>query len=57
MGMPAGQEAARGGAVRYRTIRVGNGKRRKYLRVAIVRKRGPRGGTTVAGQPHAYKGA
>jgi hypothetical protein len=55
--MPAGQEAARGGAVRYRTIRAGKGKNRRYLRVAIVRKRGKRGGQTIAGKPHAYKEA
>lgn len=54
--MPAASEDARGGAVKYRTIRVGRGRKRRYLRVAIVRKRGPHGGTTVAGQPHEYKG-
>lgn len=52
--MPAPQERARGGAVRYRTIRVGTGKTKRYLRVAIVRKGGPRGGHTVAGEPHKY---
>lgn len=52
--MPAAQERARGGATRYRTIRVGTGKTKRYLRVAIVPKAGPRGGHTVAGQPKKY---
>jgi hypothetical protein len=55
--MPEAQIAERGGAVRYRTIRVGKGRNRRYLRVAIVRKKGPRGGTTVAGPPHKPKGS
>lgn len=38
--------AARGGAARYRTIKVGKGD--KYMRVAITRKEGPKGGRTVA---------
>lgn len=53
--MPAAQERKRGGATRYRTISVGTGKSRRYLHVAIVRKAGPRGGHTVAGQPHSYE--
>lgn len=52
--MPTAEEKRRGGAVRYRRIRVGSGRNRRYLNVAIVRKKGPRGGTTVAGQPHRY---
>lgn len=52
--MPTEEERRRGGAVRYRTIRVGTGKRKRYLRVAIVRKAGVRGGHTVAGEPHRY---
>jgi len=52
--MPAAREAARGGAVRYRTVRLANG---KYVRVAVVRKRGPRGGRTVAGPVHERQGA
>ena len=51
--MPAGEKRARGGAVRYRTIRVGTGRNRKVLRVAIVRKAGRRGGHTIAGTPRA----
>lgn len=47
--MPTAEEKRRGGAVRYRTIRVGTGKNRRYLHIAIVRKAGPRGGHTVAG--------
>jgi len=49
--MPSREEAERGGAVRYRTVRIG----RRYLRVAVVRKKGPRGGRTVAGPPRQYK--
>ncbi len=48
--MPEREIAARGGAVRWRTIRLRNG---KTVRVAIVRKAGPRGGHTVAGPEHA----
>lgn len=53
--MPEIEEKRRGGAVRYRTIRVGKGKNKRYLHVAIVRKAGKRGGHTVAGAAHAYK--
>lgn len=49
--MPAAAEQARGGAIRYRTIRVGTGRKRRTLRVAIVPKAGPRGGHTIAGTP------
>jgi hypothetical protein len=56
-GMPEAEIKRRGGAIRYRTIRAGHGKNRRYYRVAIVRKRGPRGGTTVAGPAHTYQGA
>jgi hypothetical protein len=54
--MPEKQIAERGGAVRWRTVRVGTGKRKKYLRVAIVRKKGPHGGKTVAGPVRTVKG-
>jgi len=53
--MPTEQEARRGGVIRYRTIQVGKGSRRRYIHVAVVRKRGKRGGHTVAGPPRAYK--
>lgn len=53
--MPKAEETARGGAVKYRTIRVGKGKNQRYLRVAIVPKAGPRGGHTVAGNPRKAK--
>lgn len=51
--MTTGQEAARGGAIRYRTI-CPHGKQRghcagPYLHVAVVKRKGPRGGRTVAG--------
>jgi hypothetical protein len=42
--MPEREIRARGGAVRYRTIKRGG----RTFKVAIVRKRGPRGGKTVA---------
>lgn len=51
--MPTAEEKRRGGAVRYRSIRVGTGRTARVLHIAIVRKRGPRGGRTVAGQPKA----
>jgi hypothetical protein len=54
-GMPKAEEQRRGGAVRYRTIRVGKGKSRRVLHIAIVRKAGPRGGHTVAGKPRRTK--
>lgn len=44
--MPEREIAARGGAVRWRTVKLKNG---KYVRVAVVRKKGARGGRTVAG--------
>lgn len=46
--MPATKEKARGGAIRYRTIKVGKGKSARTLRIAVVRKAGPRGGHTIA---------
>lgn len=47
--MPEAEITRRGGAVRYRTIRLPDG---RYIRVAIVRRKGPRGGHTVAGPAH-----
>lgn len=44
--MPRSEEIARGGVVRYRTKKLSNG---KYIRFAIVRKKGKNGGHTVAG--------
>jgi hypothetical protein len=55
--MPEKEINERGGAVRWRTVRVGSGKNKKYLRVAIVRKKGPKGGNTVAGPVHTPKGS
>jgi hypothetical protein len=43
MQMPNAEIAKRGGAVKYRTIKI-NG---KTYKVAVVRKKGPRGGRTV----------
>lgn len=51
--MPEAEIARRGGAVRYRTVKLANG---KYVRVAVVRRAGKRGGHTVAGQVHTSKG-
>jgi hypothetical protein len=48
--MPAAIEKkirARGGALRYRTQYHGRGRKRKLFRVAVVRKKGPRGGRTI----------
>ena len=49
--MPAAREKARGGVVRYRTIRSGG----KIIHVAVVRKAGPRGGHTIAGPARTPK--
>jgi hypothetical protein len=50
--MPESEIRKRGGARYYRTIKRGKG---KYLRVAIVRKKGARGGQTIAGPVHDKK--
>lgn len=55
--MPAATVAARGGARKYRTIRVGKGASARYIHVAIVPKRGKRGGKTIGGPVRRYKGA
>lgn len=55
--MPEPKIDERGGPVKWRTVRVKNGKQTKYLKVAVVRKKGPKGGTTVAGPPRTVKGA
>lgn len=49
--MPESEVAARGGATRWRTVKLPNG---RYIKVAIVPKAGPRGGHTVAG-PARYR--
>lgn len=51
--MPKSEEIARGGAVKYRTKKLKNG---KYIQFAIVRKAGPRGGHTVAGKVKTQNG-
>jgi len=51
--MPEQEIASRGGAVRWRTVKLKNG---KTIRVAVVRKAGKRGGHTVAGPVHDPKG-
>jgi hypothetical protein len=37
--------------IRYRTVTVGKGKRKRTIHIAVVPKAGPRGGHTVAGKP------
>lgn len=51
--MPEAEIKARGGAIRYRTVKLPGGK--GYIHVAITRKKGPHGGRTVAGEVHHYK--
>jgi hypothetical protein len=50
--MPEKKIEERGGAKRWRTVRLPDG---KYVKVAIVKKPGPRGGHTVAGPVHTKK--
>lgn len=50
--MPKSLERKRGGVLRWRTIDIGEG---KYVHVAITRKKGPRGGRTIAGPIHKLK--
>lgn len=50
--MPEAEIRKRGGALRWRTVKLPNG---KYVRVAVVRKKGKRGGTTIAGPVHGGK--
>lgn len=52
--MPEAQIKARGGAKRWRRIKLKDG---RYINVAIVKKAGPRGGHTVAGEVHKKKGS
>ena len=47
--MPEGEIAARGGAKKWRTVTRPGG---KTVKVAVVRKKGKRGGSTVAGPVH-----
>lgn len=51
--MPESEIKARGGAKRWRTVTLPDG---RTIRVAIVKKAGPRGGHTVAGPVHGKKG-
>jgi hypothetical protein len=44
--MPEKEIANRGGATRWRTIKVAPN---KYIRIAVVPKAGPQGGHTIAG--------
>lgn len=50
--MPEKRIAQRGGAVRWRTVKLRNG---QVIHVAVVPKAGPRGGHTIAGEPSTPK--
>lgn len=50
--MPEKEITQRGGAKRWRTVKLKNG---RYIHVAVVRTQGPRGGTTVPGPVHQKK--
>lgn len=50
--MPEQEIRNRGGALRWRTVKLGDG---RYVDIAVVRKPGPRGGHTVAGPVHRKK--
>jgi hypothetical protein len=45
--MPEAEIARRGGAVRWRTVKLKDG---RYAHIAVVRNAGPRGGHTVIGK-------
>jgi len=47
--MPEAEIKKRGGAKKWRTVSLPGG---KYMHVAVVKKKGPRGGTTVSGPVH-----
>lgn len=51
--MPEREIRERGGAKRWRTVKLPDG---RYVRVAIVKKEGPNGGHTVSGPVHKKKG-
>lgn len=50
--MPEAKIKARGGAKRWRTVTLPGG---KYMHVAVVPEKGPKGGHTVAGEVHKKK--
>lgn len=50
--MPEAEIKKRGGALRWRTVKLKGG---RTIRVAVVKKAGPRGGHTVAGPVHQSK--
>lgn len=52
--MPEPEIRRRGGAIRWRTVKLDNG---KTIRVAVVPKAGPKGGHTIAGPVHRSKKA
>ena len=50
--MPRAEVKRRGGSLRTRTVKLPGG---KYIHVDVVRKKGPKGGRTVAGPVHTKK--
>lgn len=50
--MPEAEIKARGGAKKWRTVKLPDG---RTVKVAIVKKAGPRGGHTVAGSARGRK--
>ena len=50
--MPEAEIKARGGAKRWRTVKLPDG---RTVKVAVVKKAGPRGGHTVAGPVRGKK--
>lgn len=50
--MPTAEEKRRGGVIRYRTKKLPGG---KYIHIAVVRKKGKKGGRTVAGKVRGRK--
>ena len=50
--MATKEQKRRGGVVRYRTKKVSKD---AYIHIAVVRKKGKRGGRTIAGRVHRKK--
>ena len=50
--MPEREISKRGGALRWRTVKFKDG---RTVRIAVVKRAGPRGGHTVASTPHRSK--
>lgn len=50
--MPVSKKRGRGKILRYRTKKIGA---KKYIHIAVMAKKGKRGGRTVAGKVHTIK--